>query len=200
MLVANPTEYSTVNAILMKSLDICKKLGTKEIVLVFDQAIYSKAQQIRWKEEKYKMPLVLRLGEFHIAMSFLSVIGKRFKDAGLYNILVESGIVSEGSVNSVLSGKFYNRSIRSHKLVFEAISRLLWFEFFDSISNEERLHCLEMSMHLYQNYKLGILKKNDLPVNFLLIFENFTKFVTENCEKNVTFAFWVSYLDMVVCY
>ncbi|GBM17909.1 hypothetical protein AVEN_108996-1 [Araneus ventricosus] len=197
VLEANPTEFSTINAILMKSLDLCKKLGIKETVLVFDQAIYSKAQQIRWKEEKYKTSLVIRLGEFHVSMSFLAVIGKRFKDAGLYNILVESGIVAEGSINGVLSGKCYNRSIRCHKIMFEAISRLLWAEFLDSISTEERLHCLEMSLHLYENYKQGILKMNDLPVDFLLIFENFNKFVAKNCEINVTFAFWISYLEMV---
>lgn len=159
MLEANPTELSTVNAILMKSLDLCKKLGLKEIVLVFDEAIYSKVQQIRWKEEQYKTPLVIRLGEFHISMSFLAVIGKRFKDAGLCNILIESGIVAEGSINGVLSGKCYNRSIRCHKVMFEAISRLLWTEFLDSVSTEVRLHCLEMSLHLHQNYKLGILRK-----------------------------------------
>lgn len=81
--------------------------------------------------------------------------------------------------------------------MFEAISRLLWAEFLDSISTEERLHCLEMSLHLYENYKQGILKMNDLPVDFLLIFENFNKFVAKNCEINVTFAFWISYLEMV---
>jgi hypothetical protein len=197
VLEANPTEFSTVNAILMKSLDLCEKLGLKEIVLVFDQAINSKAQQICWKDEKYKTTFVVRLGEFHISMSFLAVIGKRFKDAGLYNILIESGIVAEGSVNGVLSGKCYNRSIRCHKIMFEAISRLLWTEFLDSVSNEERLHCSEMSLHLHHNYKLGILKKNELPEDFLSILEKFNDFVAKNCQTNITFAFWISYLDMV---
>lgn len=197
VLEANPTDFSTVNAILTKSLDICKKLGLKEIVLVFDQAIYSKAQQIRWKEEKYKKPLVIRLGEFHVSMSFLAIIGKRFKDAGLYNILIESGIVAEGSVAGVLSGKCYNRSIRCHKIMFEAFSRLLWAEYLNSVSSKKRSHYFEISSHLHNNYAQGILKKNELPEEFLSIFESFKGFVESNCEVNVTFAFWVSYLDMV---
>ena len=41
MLEDNSTVFSTVEAILMKSLDICNQLCS-EIVLVFNQAIYSK--------------------------------------------------------------------------------------------------------------------------------------------------------------
>ncbi|KAG8174007.1 hypothetical protein JTE90_000963 [Oedothorax gibbosus] len=101
VLEANPTEFSTVNLILKKkSIDIADKMSLEEIVLVFDQAIYAKAQQIRWKEELYKKRIVIRLGEFHIVMSFLGLLGKRFKDAGLASIMVESGIVDEGSVKT----------------------------------------------------------------------------------------------------
>ena len=33
---------------------------------------------------------MLRMGSFHIAMTVLGVIGKRFKDAGLKDFLVKS--------------------------------------------------------------------------------------------------------------
>ena len=81
---ASPTELSTVNAIFEKSLTIADELELDTIVLVYDQALYSKAQQVRWNNDNYKRT-VLRLGEFHTTMSFLSVIGKRFPDAGLVN-------------------------------------------------------------------------------------------------------------------
>ena len=41
-------------------------------------------------------------------MRFLAVIGKRFGEASLYDLLVESGVVESSSVDSVLSGKHYN--------------------------------------------------------------------------------------------
>jgi hypothetical protein len=50
---------------------------------VFDEAIYAKAQQIRWKEQEYMDRLVIRLGDFHTVMSYCSGIAKVFKDAGL---------------------------------------------------------------------------------------------------------------------
>lgn len=44
---ASPTEMSTVNTILKRSVQIADQLELDHIVLVFDQAIYAKAQQIR---------------------------------------------------------------------------------------------------------------------------------------------------------
>ena len=80
---ASPTEISTVKEILKRSEDIANKLGLRYVCLVFDEAIYSKVQQIRWKEEQYLNRFVVRLGDFHMAMSFCGAIAKVFKDAGL---------------------------------------------------------------------------------------------------------------------
>lgn len=38
--------------------------------------------------------------------------------------MIESEIVAIGSVKGVLSGKHYNRSIRAHKIIYEAMERL----------------------------------------------------------------------------
>ena len=55
---------------------------------------------------------------FHTICTFLSVIGKRFQDAGLRDVIIESGVIPEGSVFGV---RTYNRAIRSHKLMYEAM-------------------------------------------------------------------------------
>ena len=47
---------------------------------------------------------VLMLGNFHLLMMFLGVIGKMFGDAGLKELSVQSGIISEGSVAKALDG------------------------------------------------------------------------------------------------
>ena len=77
------TDISTVNTLLKHSVSICNHLNLPEIVLVFDEAIYAKAQMIRWSNEEFKKRLVVRLGDFHTVMSFCSAIGKIFKDAGM---------------------------------------------------------------------------------------------------------------------
>ena len=76
LLVINalPTEYSTINAILTKSKEIADKLQLKYVVLVFDEAVYSKIRNERF---------VVCLGEFHTTMSFLSSVSKVFEDGGL---------------------------------------------------------------------------------------------------------------------
>lgn len=75
---ASPTNLSTVKHILLEAVKRADNLHCVQIMVVFDQAIYGKAQQIRWADMDLMNRLVLRLGEFHTIMSFLSVIRKRF--------------------------------------------------------------------------------------------------------------------------
>lgn len=45
--------------------------------------------------------------------------------------MLEANIVAQGSVNAVMDGKQYNRSLRCHKLVMEAMERVRWDAFCD---------------------------------------------------------------------
>jgi hypothetical protein len=49
--------------------------------------------------EELKEFIVLRMGAFHTSMTFLAVIGKRFADAGLRDLIVESDLLG---INKVL--------------------------------------------------------------------------------------------------
>jgi hypothetical protein len=80
---APPTEYSTINTILTRSKEIADKLELKYAVLVFDEAVYAKVQQVRWREETFFNRFVVRLGEFHTIMTYLSAMSKIFEDGGL---------------------------------------------------------------------------------------------------------------------
>ena len=102
MIPASPTDYDTVYSILKRSVAIADELSIPCITLVFDMAIYLKAQEIRWTDRTLFDRTVVRLGEFHTCMAFLGVIGKRFRDAGLLDILVEANVIAIGSVNAVL--------------------------------------------------------------------------------------------------
>ena len=72
-----------VKEILNQSEKIANKLNLKYRCLVFDEAIYAKVQQIRWKEEGYLSRFIVQLGDFHMAISYCGAISKLFKDAGL---------------------------------------------------------------------------------------------------------------------
>ena len=66
---------------------------------------------------------MLMMGMFHMLMMFMHILSKRFSAVGLRDVLIQSGVVAEGSVDKALSGKMYNRGIRLYKLAYEAITR-----------------------------------------------------------------------------
>ena len=194
---ASPTDLSTVYTILLHSVNIADSLHLESIVVVFDQAIYAKAQQIRWQNPVFKRRLVIRLGEFHTAMSFLSTIGKRFQDSGLEDILIESDIVAPGSMNGVMSGRHYNRSVRAHKLMFDALQCLRWKAFLNSLTCEEREQALKTAEELNcvgpSAFFLERIQEEDVSS----LVQAYMNFNSQGSDASPTFNFWSSYLDMV---
>ena len=92
-----------------------------------NQTLNAKACEIAWKEQRFS-DILLRMETFHTICNMLSIAGKRFGDAGLRDILIESQMVAEGSVCGVLDGKQHNRSVRAHRFVHETSMRLAWRE------------------------------------------------------------------------
>ena len=126
------TQMNTVFEILSRANAIKDSLNLDAIVVVMDQAISSKALEICWKHPEMFGNIILCLGTFHTICILLSIIGLRFGSAGLCDIIIESNVIAEGSSDKVLSGKHY-RSVRFHKLMFEACVRLIWESFLEFI-------------------------------------------------------------------
>ena len=61
------------------------------------------------------------MGMFHTIMMYIHILSKRFSDASLRDVLIQSGTIAEESIDKALSGKMYNRGIRAYKLIYEAI-------------------------------------------------------------------------------
>ena len=137
---------STVYEMLKRSCRIKDKLNLPSVVCVFDQAIYAKACKIIWKKREMFKDAVLMLDNFHLLMMFLGMIGKRFCDAGLRDLPVQSGIISEGPVDEALDGHMYNRAIRMHKLVYEALMRILITQMKTNLSDTEDLNAFEFQI------------------------------------------------------
>ena len=102
--------------LLQRSLLIADQLGQQNVIVVFDQAIYAKALEVIWQNQVPFQRFVVRMGSFHMICSFLVAIGKRFGDAGLGDVVMESEIVGSGSVAAVLEGRHYNRALRTRKV------------------------------------------------------------------------------------
>ena len=74
MINGSPTEYSTVYTAMKNVQTMMKALDQKHSVITFDLAIYMKAKEIQWRRPEEFKNTVIRMGGFHIALNFLSVI------------------------------------------------------------------------------------------------------------------------------
>ena len=63
------------------------------------------------------------MGGFHAVCIFMTVIGKIYNDAGLRDLLIQSGISTEGRVEQVLRGKHYNNAVFAHLCLYESLYR-----------------------------------------------------------------------------
>ena len=76
------------------------------------------------------------MGGFHIALNYLSLLGKKYTNSGLEELLIGSGVYAAGTTSVLMLGKSYNRGIRAHKLSMEALFRLLWQAFLQWLENQ----------------------------------------------------------------
>ena len=109
---------------------------------------------------------------------------------------MESGVVGPSSVNGVMSGKFYNGSVKCHKIVHEALEMVRFQSFMDSCS-EERVAEIES---LLANVRNGFPKEEfydclESPDMKQLIddYESFIQTVSKQCP---TFALWSTYIEI----
>ena len=122
-----------------RALKIIDQLHLVSIVCVFDQAIYSK-DEIKWKEAKKFQNCVLMLGIFHLLMMYIGTLNKQFSDAKLKDALIQSSIIAEGSIDSALRGKCYNRCVRLYKTAYECLLHLVLLEVMTDLSPEIENH------------------------------------------------------------
>ena len=168
-----------------------------------DQALYAKAAEIAWKQDQFPN-IVLRIGTFHTICVALAILGKPFGDGGLTDILIESQIVAEGSISGVIDGKHYNRGVRAHKYLYEALMRLAWAGFMRRLESSDPNHRIAVASFLHQmdtlanNLKgesFGQLLKCPVLLQVMTMWREFLNHLREsNGELS---AFWMSYVDMV---
>ena len=62
--------------------------------------------------------------------------------------MIESEIVAPGSLKAILSGKHYNRCVRTHKMIYEAMERLRFRAFKKTLSTLEKgeVHAIDISV------------------------------------------------------
>ena len=92
---ASSTEFF-LYTLLVRSTKMADQIGQHDVPVVFDQAVYAKALEVKevksWSSRKTN-------GSISHCFALLAMIGKRFGDAGPEDIIIESEIIGNGSVN-----------------------------------------------------------------------------------------------------
>ena len=138
---------------------------------------------------------VLMMGMFHLLMMYMSILSKRFADAGLRDALIQSSIVAEGSVDTALRGKQYNGGVRLYKIFYEVLIRMLIPNItYDSVSTED--DSPKWSNYEISTHDIHVKMKDDEDFNklhheFLNLKVNWS-----DAQNKTLRTFWLSYIDM----
>ena len=190
--------------VLCQAQNITKTLHIEEVICVFDQALYAKAAEVIWKQPQQFSQIVLRLGAFHTICTLFAVIGKRFGDAGLRDVAIESGIIAERSVGSVVDGKQYNRGVRLHKIIYEALMRIVWKGFHSWLEDNHPddlpyMNAVVLKMkELYDDLcqsRLNEVIQNESCARIFMLYN--TYFEKLRKQSGQIASFWLSYIDIV---
>ena len=191
-----PTELSTVYTVMDTVGAMMTSLGQKECVITFDLAIYVKAKEIQWKLPAEFTDMVIRMGGFHVALNYLSLLGKKYDGSGVEDLLIEYG---RSTASMLLKGKSYNRAVRGHKLLMEALFRLQWKSFIKQNSSREMNAMNEETVIAnIEELRADVQESLERTMDEMVTVEQqFSLFKKEARTKSDMFAFWDDYIMMV---
>lgn len=118
-----------------------RKANQKHAIVTFDQPLYMKAREIVAAAEPDSLlsQCVVRLGGFHLLMSYIGCIGYLMNGSGLQDLMCTI------SVEKMLQGKAFARAVRALLLIHRALANMI-LEHID-VRKEER----EAIEHLTEN-------------------------------------------------
>lgn len=195
IVLAPAHKYDTLNTVVKRCMAISSHFGQEHTVVTVDQALYCKLMELKWCVEEYQVKLIPRLGGLHIAMNFLKTIGDHMAGCGIAEVWLESGLLGEGAVQLVMSGKAYNKAMRAHKLTLQALWQLMLptlllfaAESRDECHNEISAMAADDNPEMIPQL-ITCLKQEQ--------FHSLLKDFIASKSEDVNFVFWWNYMDMV---
>ncbi|XP_052758830.1 uncharacterized protein LOC128202453 [Galleria mellonella] len=186
-----PSDYNTLFTALNNAAAIVSKEGMKTCIVTFDQPLYIKACDIAETLVFDDVLIVVRLGGFHLLMSFMGCIGTIMEGSGIKEIF--SLIFAEGSVDQILNGHSYARAVRAHFILPQALSLLI----FDELKRENNVEFQELlDNEEYFTYEMNFekLKSNE---HLKKLNEIFQSKLDEIENRGKTCKLWILYYKMV---
>ena len=139
---------------------------------------------------------------FHAVCIFMTVIGKIYGDAGLRDLLIQSGMSTEGRVEQVLRGQHYNNAMFVHLCFYESLYRLKINAFENWLTMKGKYQVFEefaesnnVSDFITEEDKENVVNFLEAHQELLNLMWEFDQYLhDENGPQN---KLWQQYLDMV---
>ena len=132
-----------------------------------------------------------------------------FQEGGLEDVSIDSGLYGSSSTMALLQGKWYNRGIRGHKLIMEALLRLKWDAFCSWLSKggggeveSEGGPILNLVDSVIDRYRTAVTAEEKKEAYLLLcniatrVEDLLTRFKQETSSN--LFKFWDEYIEMIL--
>ena len=120
------TSYATIRELLKRSELATNKVGQKYVLSTFDLGGCMKALPLIWHNPDLYQNHVVSPGSFHTVMNYLGILtNRKCSGSGYAEILVESGLVTNGRLDAVLRGKAYAKakfSIKAQERILRGVS------------------------------------------------------------------------------
>lgn len=192
-IMAPPQENDTVYTSLLMAINEGDKIKLKTIFVTFDLPLFMKAVSIVLSVPPHSplQRIVVRLGGFHLLMSFLGTIGYIMAESGLDQLL--NVVYAENSVVHILNGHAYSRAIRAHMLASTAIGHLILKHV--HLTHEEEVEIKD----LLQDFTDCPPTKQTVDDNAAVksISNKFNQEILKIEESGPTAKLWIQYLKMV---
>ena len=200
-----------------------RAMGQDYPVTTLDLQLYIVAQNIRFRNMDELGHHVIRLGGFHILELYWKILGKRYSDCGLADILVESQVFGPNATKVIMQGGNYKRCSLAHKLMQETLCRLRimaflrWLMECELISREDsekleelcqrtqdRISNLLEPVTIKEDIHGQVLEAVDSLLEFLLRFsDEYAQFIQTGEKQKLTMKFLNQYIkdiDLALAY
>lgn len=187
----NASDLSALYTALTYAQEECKRVGQKNCVVTFDQPLFAKASDIVEAVSPVMDNIILRLGGFHMLMSFLGCIGYTMSGSGLEELWSE--VYAKASIVHMMSGHAYSRALRAHLLTEKVLVSLL----LESTAAAQDLKDVIRSLHegaLHGEFAADDLADSDALLRLHTALAERKKQVSKSSR---TSKLWVQYLQQI---
>lgn len=197
---SSPTDRSVQLTFLIKLERLTKHVceGATKCVVTLDMGLYKPVQQLIMSRADLHGRWVIRPGELHISFAVIRAIGTFIDGTGIPDLWATT--YGESTVNSILQGKNFRRSLEAHVRTLVAL-QICYFEVFfeqhPSLQYTIQQNVQRLSANLHDRTVHDILHDTKLALDECDLKGMLKAFDERQCELKPTFRLLRQYMNMV---